>query len=45
MISSEMPELFGMADRVIVMHEGCIKGELSKEEFDQERMLAIASGL
>lgn len=45
MISSEMPELFGMSDRVIVMHEGSIKGELCKDEFDQEKMLAIASGL
>ncbi len=45
MISSEMPELFGMSDRVIVMHEGNICGELSREEFDQERMLTIASGL
>ena len=45
MISSEMPELFGMADRVIVMYEGEIKGELAREEFDQERMLTMASGL
>lgn len=45
MISSEMPELFGMADRVLVMYEGEMRGELNKEEFDQEVMLTMASGL
>lgn len=45
MISSEMPELFGMADRVLVMYEGEMRGELNKDEFDQETMLTMASGL
>jgi len=44
MISSEMPELLGLSDRVIVMHEGEIAGELSREETTQERILALASG-
>lgn len=45
MISSEMPELFGMADRILVMYEGTIRGELHRGEYDQEKMLAIASGM
>jgi ribose transport system ATP-binding protein len=44
MISSEMPELLGMSDRIIVMHEGEIAGELSKEEATQTRILELASG-
>ena len=45
MISSEMPELLGMSDRVLVMHEGSVQGELQKEEFSQEEVLRIASGM
>lgn len=44
LISSEMPELIGMSDRIIVMHEGVIAGELSKDEASQERILHLASG-
>ncbi len=44
MISSEMDELLGMSDRVMVMSEGKLAGELSREEFDQERILDMASG-
>lgn len=44
MISSEMDELLGMSDRVMVMSEGRLAGELSKEEFNQERILNMASG-
>ncbi len=43
MISSEMPELLGMSDRILVMHEGKITGELSKQEATQERILELAS--
>lgn len=43
MISSEMPELIGMSDRIIVMHEGSVAGELSKQETSQERILEMAS--
>ncbi|SMO41617.1 monosaccharide ABC transporter ATP-binding protein, CUT2 family [Melghirimyces algeriensis] len=42
MISSEMPEILGMSDRILVMHEGHFKGELSREEANQERILQIA---
>ncbi len=44
LISSEMPELIGMSDRIIVMHEGVVAGELQKEEANQERILHLASG-
>ncbi len=45
MISSEMPELLGMSDRILVLKQGRIAGELNKHEFDQERVLRLASGL
>lgn len=44
MISSELPEILGMSDRILVMHEGRIVGELPKEEATQERIMAYASG-
>jgi ribose transport system ATP-binding protein len=45
MISSEMPELLGMSDRILVLAQGRIAGQLMKTEFDQERVLRLASGL
>ncbi len=45
MISSEMEELLGMSDRVMVLYEGRITGELSRDEFSQSRVLELASGL
>jgi methyl-galactoside transport system ATP-binding protein/inositol transport system ATP-binding protein len=44
MISSEMPEVMGMADRIIVMHEGEVTGILDRHEFDQEAIMKLASG-
>lgn len=44
MISSELPEVLGMSDRVAVMHAGRIAGELSREEATQEKVLALALG-
>ena len=44
MISSEMPEVLGMADRIIVMHEGSMTGLLSREEATQELVLKHATG-
>ena len=41
MISSEMPELLGMCDRIYVMTEGRIVGELSRAEASQERIMAL----
>ncbi len=43
MISSEMEELIGVSDRIIVLAEGRMTGELKKEEFDQEKILQYAS--
>lgn len=43
MISSEMEELMGMSDRIIILSEGCITGELQKEEYDQETIMRLAS--
>jgi ABC-type sugar transport system ATPase subunit len=45
MISSELPEILGMSDRILVMREGRIVGELSREEATQERIMSLASGL
>lgn len=45
MVSSDMEELLGMSDRIIVLHEGCQTGELNRKEFSQERVLSLASGL
>ena len=45
MISSEMEEILGMSDRIIVLHEGMIAGELKKEQFSQENVLTLASGM
>lgn len=42
-ISSEMPEILGMSDRVIVFYEGMKKGELSREEATQEKIMMYAS--
>jgi ABC-type sugar transport system ATPase subunit len=44
MISSEMEELMGISDRIIILCEGRCTGELKKEEFGQEKILALASG-
>lgn len=44
MISSELPELIGMSDRILVMHEGKINGSLSGEEVTQSAILELASG-
>ncbi|MDR1903229.1 MAG: sugar ABC transporter ATP-binding protein [Treponema sp.] len=42
MISSEMPELIGMCDRILVMHNGRITGSLNRNEFTQEKILELA---
>jgi rhamnose transport system ATP-binding protein len=44
MISSELPEILGMSDRIAVMHQGTIAGVLSREEATQKRILALALG-
>ncbi|UDF32484.1 UNVERIFIED_ORG: sugar ABC transporter ATP-binding protein (plasmid) [Roseateles sp. XES5] len=44
-ISSEMPELLGLADRVLVVREGQIAGELGADEMSEEAVIRLASGL
>ncbi len=44
MISSELPELIGMSDRIYVMRQGEIAGELPENEFSQESIMRIATG-
>lgn len=44
MVSSELPEILGMSDRVYIMHEGKISGELNRNEATQERILHFATG-
>ena len=44
MISSDLPEVLGMSDRIMVMYEGRVMGELSAEEATQERVLAYSFG-
>lgn len=43
MVSSEMPELLGVCDRIIVMSGGKLAGELSREEADQEKIMSLAT--
>ena len=42
MISSELPELIGMSDQIIVLSEGILTGQFKRSEFDQEKILACA---
>ncbi|HSB61522.1 MAG TPA: sugar ABC transporter ATP-binding protein [Vicinamibacteria bacterium] len=44
MITSELPELLGMSDRILVMHQGRVQAELRSEEATQERVLRAALG-
>jgi ABC-type sugar transport system ATPase subunit len=44
MISSELPEILGMADRIAVIHEGALAGELSHEEATPEKVMYYATG-
>jgi ribose transport system ATP-binding protein len=43
-ISSELPEIIGMCDRVIVMHEGVISGEVTEAEICENKIIRLASG-
>ncbi|MFA6451784.1 MAG: xylose ABC transporter ATP-binding protein [bacterium] len=44
MISSDLPEVLGVSDRIVVMHEGEITGEFSRAEATQEKLMACATG-
>lgn len=45
MISSDLPEVIGMSDRVYVMYEGKLQGELQKEELSEEAIMRYAAGI
>ncbi len=45
LISSEMEELMGMSDRIIVLAEGHMTGELKKDSFDQKAIMRMASAV
>jgi rhamnose transport system ATP-binding protein len=44
MISSELPEVLGMADRILVMHEGRIAAEFSRDQADEDSVMRAATG-
>ncbi len=44
MVSSEMPEVLGMSDRVVVMHEGTVSGIVDRADATQERIMQLATG-
>jgi ribose transport system ATP-binding protein len=45
LISSYLPELTNMCDRIVIMRDGQTVGELTRDEFDEERIMALASGM
>jgi ribose transport system ATP-binding protein len=44
MVSSELPEVLGMSDRIMIVREGTVRGILTKEEADQEKIMTLATG-
>lgn len=44
MVSSDLPEVIGVSDRIVVMHEGEIAGIISKKEASQEKIMQLATG-
>lgn len=44
MVSSDLPEILGVSDRIVVIHEGKIAGKLSREEASEERIMTLATG-
>ncbi|ALC91476.1 D-ribose transporter ATP-binding protein [Bacillus sp. FJAT-18017] len=44
MVSSELPEVLGMSDRILVVHEGKISGELTRDQATQETIMTLATG-
>jgi inositol transport system ATP-binding protein len=44
MISSELPEILGAGDRIVVMHEGEVTGVLAAEEASEEKVMFLAAG-
>jgi ribose transport system ATP-binding protein len=44
MISSDMEEVLGMSDRIVVLHEGRVAGQLIRDEFNEEAVMRLATG-
>ncbi|MGX7107968.1 sugar ABC transporter ATP-binding protein [Facklamia miroungae] len=44
MVSSDLPEIIGVSDRVLVIHEGQVNGCLTQEELSEERIMTLATG-
>jgi len=44
LVSSELPEIMGISDRIIVMHDGEITGEFQREEFSEQSIMTCAIG-
>lgn len=45
LVSSYLPEVMGLADRIIVVYEGRVTGTLGRGEFEEEKILRLASGI
>ena len=45
MVSSEMAELMGVCDRIMVMYEGCFVDEFNRDEFDEQMIAKAQSGI
>jgi len=43
-VSSELEEIMGMSDRVLVMHEGCLSGQLARAELSEQAIMSLATG-
>ena len=44
MISSDMEEVLGMSDRIVVLHEGHLAGQLQREDLNEEAVMRLATG-
>jgi len=44
LVSSELPEVLGLSDRVLVLHEGRVTGEFTRTEATPEKVMACATG-
>ncbi|MEJ7710415.1 MAG: hypothetical protein WKF84_11260 [Pyrinomonadaceae bacterium] len=44
LVSSELPEVLGLADRLLVLHEGRVTGEFTRAEATPEKVMAAATG-
>lgn len=44
LISSDLPELLSLSDRIYVIHEGKVQGEINKDDADQEKVMTLATG-